>query len=288
MGDRGVAVGYARPTGTLVLDNLLPWDSGCFILFGTGTGLAPFLSIIKDPETDERFAQVILVHGCRKTAELAYGDGIIASLPKGRADRRGRGEAARLLVRPSRREPFRNRGRVTDLVSERAALGPSSACRASRPITDRVMLCGSPEMLRDMRATARGAGLCAKEADAEARRLRAREGLSSSAGRRGFSRHATQLGRLSKLQHDVDETDATICRIGAGSRRGAAIRSATKDTHGRRSSTPLPGVGIPPSTKLGEHRQEGCSGWRRWCRGRRRSASSSPLTNPETRSGSRA
>ena len=63
-----------KATGTLVLDNLLAGRN--LYLLGTGTGLAPFMSIIKDPETYERFERIVLVHGCRQVAELAYGETI--------------------------------------------------------------------------------------------------------------------------------------------------------------------------------------------------------------------
>ncbi|WP_331327745.1 ferredoxin--NADP reductase [Methylobacterium fujisawaense] len=68
-----------KPTGTLVLDNLLPGRN--LYLLGTGTGLAPFLSIIKDPEAYDRFEKVVLVHGCRQVQELAYGETITETLP---------------------------------------------------------------------------------------------------------------------------------------------------------------------------------------------------------------
>ena len=69
-----------KPTGTLVVDNLLP---GRFLyLLSTGTGLAPFMSIIRDPDTYERFEKIVLVHGCRQVAELAYGERITADLPR--------------------------------------------------------------------------------------------------------------------------------------------------------------------------------------------------------------
>ncbi len=77
-GDR-ILVGR-KPTGTLVLDNLLP--GRVLYLWSTGTGLAPFLAIIRDPETYERYEKVVLVHGCRHVAELAYGDRIRNELPK--------------------------------------------------------------------------------------------------------------------------------------------------------------------------------------------------------------
>src|SRR5215468_4060000 len=69
-----------KATGTLVLDNLLPGKH--LYLIGTGTGLAPFLSIIKDPEAYERYERIILIHGCRQVAELAYGEGITRDLPE--------------------------------------------------------------------------------------------------------------------------------------------------------------------------------------------------------------
>ena len=77
-GDRILVNG--KPTGTLILDNLQPGRH--LYLLSTGTGLAPFLSIIKDPETYERYEKVVLVHGCRQVAELAYGDFITQELPQ--------------------------------------------------------------------------------------------------------------------------------------------------------------------------------------------------------------
>src|SRR5439155_26540157 len=68
-----------KATGTLVIDNLE--DGRNLYLIGTGTGLAPFLSVIKDPETYERFEKVVLLHGCRRVAELAYGEMITKELP---------------------------------------------------------------------------------------------------------------------------------------------------------------------------------------------------------------
>jgi ferredoxin--NADP+ reductase len=136
-----------KATGTLIQDNLLPGRT--LFLFSTGTGLAPFVSIIKDPETYERFQSIVLVHGCRHVAELAYGEAIIKSLP----DNEFFGDLAReqLTYYPTvTREPFHNRGRITDLLSSgrlcddlhRAPIDTTS---------DRFMLCGSPPMLADLR-----------------------------------------------------------------------------------------------------------------------------------------
>jgi ferredoxin--NADP+ reductase len=135
-----------KPTGTLVIHNLLPGRT--LYLLATGTGLAPFMSIIRDPETYERFERIVLVHGCRQVAELAYGERIV-ELPKDELI----GEHARdqLIYYPTvTREPFQNRGRITDLVTSGRlfrdlGLAPLDAEH------DRAMLCGSPQMLADMR-----------------------------------------------------------------------------------------------------------------------------------------
>ncbi|MEP9377414.1 ferredoxin--NADP reductase [Aquabacter sp. CN5-332] len=137
-----------RPTGTLLLDNLKPGKR--LYLLSTGTGLAPFVSIVKDPETYERFESVILVHGCREVAELAYGEAIVD-------DVRGHeflGDYARtqLLHYPTvTREPFRNRGRITDLM-ESGQLFADLGLPDMDAEHDRVMLCGSPQMIEDTRA----------------------------------------------------------------------------------------------------------------------------------------
>ena len=137
-----------KPTGTLVIDNLLAGRN--LYLLGTGTGLAPFLSIIKDPETYARFEKVVLVHGCRWVAELAYGDFIGKELPEDEL----LGEMVReqLLYYPTvTREPFRHNGRITALM----ASGKLYADLGLPPLSaefDRVMICGGPEMMRDARA----------------------------------------------------------------------------------------------------------------------------------------
>lgn len=137
-----------KPTGTLVLHDLRP---GKYLyLFSTGTGLAPFLSIIRDPETYERFEKIVLVHGVRRINELAYGDFIQGDLPKHEYF----GDAIReqLIYYPTvTREPYRNRGRLTELVEsgqlfEDIGLPPLDRSR------DRAMICGSPAMLKDTAA----------------------------------------------------------------------------------------------------------------------------------------
>lgn len=137
-----------KATGTLVIDNLRAGEN--LYLLGTGTGLAPFLSIIRDPETYARFDKVVLVHGCREVSELAYGDLITEDLPA--HEFLGEEIGGKLIYYPTvTREPFRNRGRITDLIEsgklfEDIGLPPLDTAR------DRVMLCGSPQMMVDLRA----------------------------------------------------------------------------------------------------------------------------------------
>ncbi len=136
-----------KPTGTLVLDNLHPGRN--LYLLGTGTGLAPFMSIIKDPDTYERYEKVVLLHGCRQVAELAYGETITEALPSDEFV----GDLVRekLVYYPTvTREPFRNRGRITDLITSGKLFEDTGLAPLERE-HDRVMLCGSPQMLADLK-----------------------------------------------------------------------------------------------------------------------------------------
>jgi ferredoxin--NADP+ reductase len=145
-GDR-ILVGK-KPTGTLVLDNLLPGER--LYLLSTGTGLAPFMSIIRDPETYERFGKVILVHGCRLVSDLAYRDTISKDL----AEDEFLGEMVRekLVYYPTvTREPFENRGRITDLIDSGRLFSDVGVPPLARE-SDRVMICGSPGMLAELRS----------------------------------------------------------------------------------------------------------------------------------------
>jgi ferredoxin/flavodoxin---NADP+ reductase len=134
-----------KPVGTLVIDDLLP---GKYLyLFGTGTGLAPFMSIIKDPETYERFEKVVLVHGVRLVSELAYQDYISKELPENEFF--GEMVRGKLIYYPTvTREPYRNRGRLTDLVDS-GKLFEDIGLSPLDPTRDRAMICGSPSMLAD-------------------------------------------------------------------------------------------------------------------------------------------
>ena len=136
-----------KPTGTLVIDYLRPGKR--LYLLSTGTGLAPFMSIIRDPETYEKFEQVILVHGVRLKDELSYHQLLTEHLPQ--HEFLGEMISKQLLYYPTvTRESYRNMGRITELM----ASGKLYADLKLPPLSaehDRVMICGSPGMLRDLK-----------------------------------------------------------------------------------------------------------------------------------------
>ena len=134
-----------KPTGTLVIHDLKPAKN--LYLFSTGTGLAPYMSLIQDIEVYDRFEKVILVHGVRKIDDLAYKDFIENDLPNNEFF----GEEIRnqLIYYPTvTRESFKNEGRLTDLVKS-GKLFDDIGLSKMNPIDDRAMICGSPEMLKD-------------------------------------------------------------------------------------------------------------------------------------------
>ena len=136
-----------KPTGTLVIDYLLQGKR--LYMMSTGTGMAPFLSIIRDPATYEKFEQVILVHGVREVAELAYHDYLSTELPKD--EFLGELVTAQLHYYPTvTREPFKNTGRITDLI-ESGKLSTDLGMPALNALEDRVMICGSPGLLKDLK-----------------------------------------------------------------------------------------------------------------------------------------
>ena len=137
-----------KATGTLITGNLIPGQR--LLLLATGTGLAPFASLIKDPDIYDTYETVILAHGCRQVSELAYGEQLVENLRKDELF--GPMVEDRLIYYPTvTREPFRNRGRVTDLV-ESGQLFADVGLPPLNLETDRVMLCGSPGMLDELRA----------------------------------------------------------------------------------------------------------------------------------------
>ena len=145
VGDK-IVVGK-KPTGTLLIDYLLPGKN--LYLFGTGTGIAPFLSIVRDPETYERFEKVILVHGVRQVAELAYQDYLSHELPA--HEFLGEMVSAQMLYYPTvTREPFRTQGRIPALIQS-GKMQADLGLPTFDPAHDRAMLCGSPAMLRELK-----------------------------------------------------------------------------------------------------------------------------------------
>ena len=136
-----------KPTGTLVIHDLKPGRN--LYLLGTGTGLAPFMSIIQDPETYERFEKVVIAHGVRRVNDLAYEQYLVEHMPT--HEFLGEMASRQLIYHPTvTREPFRNQGRLTEQIADgslaaRCGLPPLDAA------TDRFMLCGSAAMLQDCR-----------------------------------------------------------------------------------------------------------------------------------------
>jgi len=137
-----------KPTGTLVIHDLKPAKNLYFL--STGTGLAPFMSLIQDIEVYDRFEKVVLIHGVRHLSELAYADFIEKELPNN--EFLGEEVRNKLIYYPTvTREPFRNQGRLTDLITS-GKLFDDIGLPALDPKNDKVMICGSPQMLKDSEA----------------------------------------------------------------------------------------------------------------------------------------
>lgn len=136
-----------KPTGTLVLSDLRP--GRVLYLLSTGTGLAPFLGLVRDPDTYDAFEKVVLVHGVRKTSDLAFRDYLQTILPQ--HEYLGEAVRGKLIYYPTvTREPFINQGRITELIANNRMFDDLGLPGLS-PVTDRLMLCGSPQMLADSR-----------------------------------------------------------------------------------------------------------------------------------------
>ena len=157
----GILIGR-KPTGTLLISDVHPGRN--LYLLSTGTGLAPWLSIIKDPATYERFEKVIVVHGVRGANDLAYRDYIVNALPS--HEFLGEEIAQKLLYYPAvSREDFdwagqSHRGRVTELL-ESGRIAADLGLAPLDPAHDRAMICGSPQMLADFRTILDGRGFTA-------------------------------------------------------------------------------------------------------------------------------
>lgn len=143
-----------KPVGTLVHDALLPAKR--LFLFSTGTGIAPFASVIRDPETYDKFDQVILTHTCRDRAELDYGLDLVAKIRSDELLSEVVGDKLTHIATTTR-ETSDRMGRMTDWIRDgrlaEATGGPLS------PETDRVMICGSMEMLQEHKALCEEAGM---------------------------------------------------------------------------------------------------------------------------------
>lgn len=150
-----------KPTGTLLIDHLTPGKR--LYLLGTGTGLAPFMSIVRDPETYDRFDKVVVAHGVRHVSDLGYRGYIEDELPQHELV----GDLVReqLLYYPTvTREPFRNQGRITALV-ESGKMFSDLGLPNLDPAHDRVMICGSPTMLKDLVTLLEGRGFVEGNSD---------------------------------------------------------------------------------------------------------------------------
>jgi ferredoxin--NADP+ reductase len=137
-----------KPTGTLILDGLKPGRN--LYLLGTGTGLAPFLSLVREPEVYERFEKVIVTHTVREVADLNYREFLSHDLPND--PDLGEMVAPKLIYYPTvTREPFVTQGRITDLIKS-GKLFADIGLPDLDPARDRLMLCGGPSVLADLKA----------------------------------------------------------------------------------------------------------------------------------------
>ena len=144
-----------KPTGTLVNDALLPGER--VYMFSTGTGIAPFASLIRDPETYEKFGTVILSHTCRQKAELEFGMELVDLVRNDPLVGEFAGD--RLIHYPTvTREEFTRTGRITEHISS-GRLFEELGLPSINPETDRGMICGSMAMLNDTRKLLEGFGL---------------------------------------------------------------------------------------------------------------------------------
>ena len=132
-----------KPTGTLVADALVPGKR--LFLLSTGTGLAPFMSVIRDPDTYERFDEVVLVHSVRRVDDLAYRDMLEARLADDPLVDEAAAERFRYIPTVTRAE-FPTRARIGQLIDDGTMTGDARL----DPATDRVMMCGSMAMIREL------------------------------------------------------------------------------------------------------------------------------------------
>ncbi len=144
-----------KPTGTLVLDALRPGKT--LYLLSTGTGIAPFASMIREPEAYEKFERIVLTHTCRTKAELQYGFELIEQIKNDEILSEIVGDKL-LHFTSVTREDYEVQGRITDLMNS-GKFSELTGLPALNPETDRVMICGSMAMLQDCKAMCEEAGL---------------------------------------------------------------------------------------------------------------------------------
>ena len=144
-----------KPTGTLVLDALTPGKR--LYMFSTGTGIAPFASLIRDPETYEKFEEVILTHTCREVAELKYGFDLMEEIRNHEFLAEIVGDKLRHYATVTRQD-YPHMGRITDLM-ESGKLFDDLGLPPLDPAVDRGMICGSAAMIKDTKALLERAGL---------------------------------------------------------------------------------------------------------------------------------
>lgn len=144
-----------KPTGTLVIDALLPGKR--LWLFSTGTGIAPFASVIRDPETYEKFDEVILTQTCRQVAELDYGHELVKQIAEDELLSEIVDGKLRFYASATR-EDFPCKGRITDLMTS-GKLFEDLGVPPISPEHDRGMICGSMDMIKDTKAVLEGFGL---------------------------------------------------------------------------------------------------------------------------------
>ncbi|MCX7584984.1 ferredoxin--NADP reductase [Phenylobacterium sp. 58.2.17] len=137
-----------KPTGTLVLDGLKPGKR--LYMVGTGTGLAPWLSLARDPEVYDRFDEVIVTHTVRNVADLNYAELFEKELREDEILSEVIGDKLRYYPTVTR-EPFRTQGRITDLITS-GKIFEDLGVPPLDPAVDRLMLCGGPSVLADLKA----------------------------------------------------------------------------------------------------------------------------------------
>jgi ferredoxin--NADP+ reductase len=144
-----------KPTGTLVLDALIPGKR--LYMFSTGTGIAPFASLIRDPETYEKYEEVILTHTCRDVAELKYGFDLVEEIRNDELLSEIVGDKLKHYATVTR-EDYAFQGRITDLIAD-GKLFADLGVPPIDPVIDRGMICGSSGMLKDTKDLLEKAGL---------------------------------------------------------------------------------------------------------------------------------